>query len=263
MIVGNWKMHLDVSQASLLVHRISERIHAHQDVEVIIAPSLLTMQPISVQLDRRKFRLAAQNGYQIDEGAYTGEVSFAMLQELVHYAIIGHSERRTYFGEDLPIVRDKVAAALRNGISPILCVGETKQEKLLGESKQVLHDQVTTALSNVTSANVDQVVLVYEPQWTITTFDGVPAKPDEVESAIAFIRHQITELYGKKAAEGVRVLYGGGVNLDTVHSYLAAKGCDGVLVGSASLNYETFSNLVNIAHDHRDSRQKKDSDGNE
>ncbi len=247
LVVGNWKMNLDTSQASLLLHRLQEKIAIHRDIEVVLAPSLLTLQPLSLQLDRRKFRLAAQNAYFKDEGAYTGEVSFTMLQDLVHYVIIGHSERRVYFNEDLPMIRDKVAAAIRNDISPILCVGETTHEKLQGETKQVLHDQVTTALANVTSDEFEQVVLVYEPQWTITTFNGRPAKPDEVVSAMTYIRAQVKHLYGQKAAKDVRLLYGGSVDPDIVRAYLEIDGCDGVLVGSASLNYEKFAAVVDAA----------------
>ena len=127
-----------------------------------MAPSLLTLQPLSLQVDRRKFRLAAQNAYFKDAGAFTGEVSFTMLQDLVHYVIIGHSERRLYFNEDLPMIRDKVAAAIRNEISPILCVGETQTERRQGETNQVLHDQVTTALANVTADNIDKIVIAYQ-----------------------------------------------------------------------------------------------------
>ncbi|MEX1995650.1 MAG: triose-phosphate isomerase, partial [Candidatus Saccharimonadales bacterium] len=129
LIVGNWKMHLNASQASLLLHRLQEKIPIHRDIEVVLAPPMLTLQPLSLQIDRRKFRLAAQNAYHMDEGAYTGEVSFTMLRDLVHYVIVGHSERRRVFHEDLNTVRDKAAAAVRNDITPILCVGETKHER--------------------------------------------------------------------------------------------------------------------------------------
>src|SRR3989338_3815344 len=151
LIVGNWKMHLNASQASLLVHRLHERIMIHRDIEVVLAPPMLTLQPLSVQIDRRKFRLAAQNAYYVDEGAFTGEVSFTMLRDLVHYVIVGHSERRQVFGEDLDMIRDKMAAAFRNEITPLLCVGETKHERSDGETKQVLHDQLMTALHNLTA----------------------------------------------------------------------------------------------------------------
>lgn len=240
-------MHLNTSQASLLLHRLHERIKIHRDVEVVLAPSMLVLQPLSMQIDRRKFRLAAQNAYHKDEGAYTGEISFTMLRDLVHYVIIGHSERRLYFNESLDIVRDKVAAAVRNGITPILCVGESSHEWKAGETKQVLHDQLTSALTNLTANEIENIVIVYEPQWTITTFNGRPAKPDEAKSAMDFIRRQVNELYGKKPSERVRVVYGGSVDDHTVSSYLSIDGCDGVLVGGASLNYHKFAGIVDAA----------------
>ncbi len=248
LIVGNWKMHLNTSQSSLLLHRLHERIKIHRDIEVVLAPSMLTLQPLSMQIDRRKFRLAAQNAYQKDEGAFTGEVSFTMLQELVHYVIIGHSERRIYFGENLETVAAKVAAAVRNNIRPILCVGETKEERRSGESRQVLHDQITTALSDLTAGEIEDVVIAYEPVWAISTFEGELAKPDDVKKSMDFIRHQINELYGAKAANKVRILYGGSVDDQIVGGYLNIEGCNGVLVGAASLNYHKFSGIVDTAY---------------
>jgi triosephosphate isomerase len=248
LIVGNWKMHLDVHQSSLLVHRLNEHIRAHREVEVVLAPSMLALQPIALEIDRRKFRLAAQNAYFKDEGAYTGEVSFAMLSDLVQYAIIGHSERRIHFGETLEMVRDKVQAAVRSGIAPIICVGETKQERDNGETKQVLHDQVTTALQNLTSKDIETVVIAYEPVWAISTFGGITAKPDQVEQAVAFIRLQISELYGQKAAERIRIIYGGSVNEHDVAGYLEVPGVDGALPGAASLNYHQFAAIVDAAY---------------
>jgi triosephosphate isomerase len=248
LIVGNWKMHLNVHQSSLLVHRLSERIKVHRDLEVVLAPSMLALQPLSQQIDRRKFRLCAQDANATDEGAYTGEVSFAMLGDLVHYAIVGHSARRIYFHETLEMVRDKVQAAVRNGIVPIICVGETKQERDAGETRQVLHDQITTALQNLTSRDIEQIVVAYEPVWAISTFDGVVAKPDDIAKSIAFVRLQVRELYGERAAERMRVLYGGSVNDHDVRGYLEVEGVDGVLVGAASLNYHQFTGIVDAAH---------------
>lgn len=248
LIIGNWKMHLNTSQASLLLHRLHERIKIYRDIEVVLAPSTLVLQPLSMQIDRRKFRLAAQNGFYKDEGAYTGEVSFTMLRDLVHYAIIGHSERRLYFNEDHRVIRDKVAAAARNEITPVICVGETSQERKAGETKQVLHDQITTALSNLTSKEVAAAVIAYEPVWAISTFEGDLAKPDDVAVALAYIRHQVEELYGKKAAKDIRVLYGGSVDEHIARGYLEIDGCDGLLVGAASLNYHKFSGIVNSAY---------------
>lgn len=248
LIVGNWKMHLNVQQSSVLVHRLDEKIKIHREVEVVLAPSMLALQPLSLQIDRRKFRLGTQDAYYKDEGAYTGEVSFAMLGDLVHYAIVGHSERRIHFSESLEVVRDKVQAAVRNGIVPIVCIGETKEERRAGETKQVLHDQVTTALMNLTSKDIENIVIAYEPVWAISTFEGEAAKPDDVKKAVSYIRFQIAELYGKKAAERIRVLYGGSVNDQDVRGYLEIDGIDGALVGGASLNYEQFARIVEAAH---------------
>lgn len=248
LIIGNWKMHLNTSQASLLLHRLHERIRIHREIEVVLAPSLLVLQPLSVQIDRRKFRLAAQNAYCKDEGAYTGEVSFTMLRDLVHYVIIGHSERRLHFHETNDDTRDKVAAAARNEITPVLCVGETSQERRAGETKQVLYSQLVTALSNLTAGEVAAMVIAYEPVWAISTFEGQLAKPTEVATAINFIRHQVEELYGKRAARAVRVLYGGSVDDQVARGYLEIEGCDGLLVGGASLNYHQFAGIVDAAY---------------
>lgn len=241
LIVGNWKMHLNASQASILVHRLQERIKIYRDIEVVLAPSMLTLQPMSVQLDRRKFRLAAQNAYQRDEGPFTGEVSFTMLRDLVHYVIVGHSERRYIFREDLDMVRDKVAAAVRNEIMPILCVGETKTEREDGETKQVLHDQLMTALSNLTDREVKDVVIAYEPVWAI---GHITAKPDQVQESVNYIRSYISDVYSKKTGEDIRILYGGDVVPEVVQGILGIKGIDGFLVGHESINYHGFAEIV-------------------
>lgn len=246
LIVGNWKMHLNASQSSLLVHRLAERIPIYRNLEVVLAPSMLVLQPMSIQLDRRKFRLAAQNAYFRDEGAFTGEISFSMLRELVHYVIIGHSERRHIFDEDLPMIRDKVAAAFRNGITPILCVGETKHERSEGETKQVLHDQLMSALSNLTASEVGDMVIAYEPVWAIG-LENI-AKPDQIQTVMDYIRAYVRDVFGAKAAKNVRILYGGGVTADSTHGYLGVKGVDGFLVGHQSLNYHDFSQIISSAN---------------
>lgn len=257
LIAGNWKMHLNASQASLLLHRLTEQIAIHKNIEVVLAPSMLSIQSLSVQLDRRKFRLAAQNAYFQDEGAFTGEVSFSMLRDLVHYVIIGHSERRHVFNEDLPMIRDKVAAAVRNEITPMLCVGETKHERDEGEAKQVLHDQLMTALSNLTADEVAGMVIAYEPVWAIGS--GVIAKPADIESMISYIRGYARDVFGERAAKEVRILYGGSVVPEVIHGYLNIKGVDGFLVGGASLNYHDFSKIVDSAYRwQRNSQEDKD-----
>jgi triosephosphate isomerase len=248
MIAGNWKMNLNTHEASLLVKRLNDHIQIHRAIEVVLAPTLLTLQPISLEIDRRKFKLAAQNAYFKDEGAYTGEVSFTMLRELVDYVIIGHSERRIYFNETLESVRDKVQAAIRNGIAPILCVGETQHERAQGETRRVIHDQVTTALSNLTPEEVERVVIAYEPVWAISTFGGELAKPDDIKKITDQIRYQVKELYGEDVAGELRILYGGSVDDQIAGGYLALDGIDGCLVGGASLNYKKFAGIVDTAY---------------
>lgn len=246
LLVGNWKMHMNVSQASLFVHRLQERTRIHRDIEVVLSPTMLALQPMSMQIDRRKFRLAAQNAYSKDEGAFTGEVSFTMLRDLVHYVIVGHSERRMYFHEDLPMIRDKVAAAIRNEINPILCVGETQHERKEGMTKRVLHDQVTTALANLTAREVADVVIAYEPVWAIGS--GDPARPEQIQEAIDYIRHQVASLYGEKVSKHMRVLYGASVEPEFVGGILGLDGVDGLLVGGASINPYKFADIIEASY---------------
>lgn len=248
LVVGNWKMNLNVSEASLLVNRLDKKIKTHKDIEIVLAPTYLCLQPVSLEIDRRKFRLSAQDGYPKDEGAFTGEVSFTMMRDLVHYSIIGHSARRIYNNESLEFIRDKVQAAVRNGITPILCIGESKEEHTANETKRVLHDQLTTAISNLTSEEIQEIVIAYEPIWAISTFGGEVSKPDDMQKELVFIRQQISELHGEAVAADVRLLYGGSVNESDAHAYLSLKDCDGVLVGAASLNYEKFSGIVDAAY---------------
>ena len=258
-------MHMNASQASLLLHRLQERIPIYKDVEVVLAPSMLTLQPLSVQIDRRKFRLAAQNAYFVDEGAFTGEVSFTMLRELVHYVIIGHSERRRIFGESLDMIKQKVGAAVRNDITPILCVGETKTERDEGETKQVLHDQLLSGLADLTPAEVGDMVIAYEPVWAIsdgTNFENhFVAKPQQVAEAVDYIRRYIKDVFNDKASREVRILYGGSAVPDIVHGFLEVPGVDGFLVGGASLNYHTFSSIVQACHSwQRDGHEEEEED---
>ena len=251
LIAGNWKMHLNTSQASVLVHRLQERVKIHRDVEVVLCPTMMTLQPLSMQIDRRKFRLGAQNAHFEDEGAFTGEVSMTMLRDLVHYVLVGHSERRHVFGETNDDVTKKVAAAVRNEISPIICVGETKHDRTQGETKQVLHDQTVAALRDVTSRDMHNVVFAYEPVWAISNGANYAnhevATPEQVATAIKVIRDNVAHLYGKTAAGRLRVLYGGSSNADNSRAYLETDGVDGLLVGGASLNYHQFSDMVDSA----------------
>jgi triosephosphate isomerase len=242
LIAGNWKMHLKAAEASLLVHRLQERIENHRNTEVVLAPSFLTLQPLSTQIDRRKFRLAAQNCHWEDQGAFTGEVSATMLHDLVHYVIIGHSERRYIFNETDDDIARKVAAVIRNNMTPILCVGETKADRHESATKQVLHDQLMVNLKNITSSEARGLVVAYEPVWAIGT--GIHPTHEQVAEAVHTIRHNVAEMFGQKVESELRVLYGGSVDPEVAGGYLNINGIDGLLIGGASLNCESFSQIV-------------------
>jgi triosephosphate isomerase len=245
MIAGNWKEHFTVAEASHFLHRLEETVVNHHSIEVVLFPNILTLQPLSVQLDRRKFRLGAQDGFYEDAGAYTGEVSMAMIRDLVHYVLVGHSERRHIFNENDDVVAKKTAAAIRNGIMPVVCIGETLQERLAGETKQVLHNQITAGLMNLTSREAGAIVIAYEPVWAIGT--GEFAKPDQVYEVVKYIRRQVAELFGERTSKNIRILYGGSVDENNAASYLNLDDCDGALIGGASLNQYKFSKIVESA----------------
>jgi len=247
LIVGNWKMHFTVGEASLFLHKLQAQVPSFRDVETVICPNMLTLQSLSLQIDRRKFKLGAQNCYHRDEGAFTGEVSATQMRALVDYIIVGHSERRHIFNEDDKLIALKVQAVLRNGMQPILCVGETAHERVEGETAQVLHAQVSAGLSNVISGEINRVIIAYEPVWAIGT--GQYDKADDAASAIRHIRKHIEAMFGKKAAAGVRILYGGSVDASDAGGYLVAEGVDGLLIGGTSLKALAFSQIIQKAHE--------------
>lgn len=246
LIVANWKMNLNTHEASLFVHKLAGMVPIHRDVEVVLAPTLLALQSLSLQIDRHQFKLAVQNLYWRDSGAFTGEVSATQLRGVADYAIIGHSERRHIFHETDKDVRNKVQAAIRNEIKPILCIGETAQERTDGETREILHDQLVGGLANITSEELQHITIAYEPVWAIGT--GNNAMPDDVKMAADTIRNQIKHLYGAHAADEIRLLYGGSVKPESAASYMAIDGIDGLLVGGASLDAHGFSDIVAKAH---------------
>lgn len=251
LIIGNWKMNLDIHQASLYVHQLTEKLLEHDGVEVVLAPPNLALQTLSLQAKRRQFKLCAQNVYFQDHGAYTGEISATMLRGLVNYVLVGHSERRHIFGETDKDIRAKVQAVLRNELTPVLCIGETAEERANNETKHVLHDQLTGGLANVTSEDMKHVVIAYEPVWAISNgkdFDNhTTPTPDDLEKVRDIIRHHIDSLYGEATEKKVRILYGGSANADNAAAYLAVKGIDGLLVGGASLKLNDFTAIVTTA----------------
>lgn len=246
IIIGNWKMNLNMQEASLYLHKLSEMIPAQRTVDVVLAPTMLTLQSLSLQVNRRQFKLAAQNSYWRDSGAYTGEVPAAHLRGVVDYVIVGHSERRYSFMESDKDVRAKMQAAVRNNLQPILCVGETAAEKAHGETKDAIHDQLIGGLANLTSDELSEIVIAYEPVWAVGTGDN--ATPADVKEAVRVIRRQVSQLFGAKISKEVRVIYGGSVSVNSAGSYLAIDGVDGLLIGNASLDAHQFSEIVNMAY---------------
>lgn len=246
LIIGNWKMNLGVHEASLYLHKLANEVKIHRNVEVVIAPTILALQTLSLQINHRQFKLAAQNFYWRDHGAFTGEVSASQLRGIVSYGLVGHSERRHVFHETDKDTRAKVQAAIRNGIRPVLCVGETISERTSGETKDVIHDQLIGGLANITSEELPDVIIAYEPVWAIGT--GNNALPRDVIEAVVSIRSQLKHLYGAKVAQEVQVLYGGSITPDSAAEYLALDGVDGLLVGGASLDAHAFMTIVEKAY---------------
>jgi triosephosphate isomerase len=255
LLIGNWKMNLTVGEASLYVHKLNKEVQTHRNVEISLAPTTLCLQPLSLQIDHKKFSLTAQNLYWRDEGAYTGEVSAHQLHGLVKYAIIGHSERRHVFHEHERDIRAKVQAAVRNRITPVLCVGETALEKSEGESLAVLHDQIVGGLANLTAEEVAEMVIAYEPVWAISagkdfSHHATPTAGD-VAAMVKGIRNQVEHLFGKKTAKSVRVIYGGSASSENAAELLSVHDLDGLLPGGASLRLEEFTKIVELAHERR------------
>lgn len=242
LVIANWKMNLNMHESSVFLHRLSEKVRSHRNLETIIAPSTFTLQSLSLQVNHRQFKLAAQNFYWRDYGAFTGEVSIAQLRGIVQYALVGHSERRNIFHETDKDIRAKVAAAIRNNIRPILCIGETSDERNNGETDLVINDQLLGGLANVSSEDIEKVVIAYEPVWAIGT--GVNANPEDLRKAVRTIRNQIKHLYGIKSAENIQVVYGGSVQPEFASDYANVKGVDGLLIGGASLSAEKFEQIV-------------------
>lgn len=249
LFIANWKMHNNVQQASHFLYRLGKRMpHIPRKSEVVICPSFVALQPLARQLRDSSIRLGAQNVHYADEGTHTGEVSALMLKGIVDYVIIGHSERRAQFGEKDDVIAKKVAAAVRNEITPILCIGETYNDRQEGMTNRVLHDQLVGALSLITPEELMNVGLVvaYEPVWAISKGDGKGqhAKPEDIEKAIDRLHTTIKELYGQPSSTNVRYVYGGSTNPDNVKAYLKTKGVEGFLIGGASLNYQQFASMI-------------------
>lgn len=247
-IMGNWKMNFTVGESSLFLHKLQTKLHSSHSLQVVVAPSLVALQPLSLQVDRRKIKLAAQNFYHRDFGAFTGEVSISQLRNLVDYAIIGHSERRHILGESDRDITLKVAAALRNGLTPVLCIGETSEERKNGETADVIRDQLLSGLEEVSSEDISKVIIAYEPVWAISsTKDSTPATPDVISEVIKLIRGTLASTFGEEITEQTSVLFGGSVKPTNAAAYLGIPGVNGLLIGGASLVAPEFLDIIETA----------------
>lgn len=241
-------MNFSVGEASVYLHKLLQKIRASKDVEVIVAASTIALQPLSLQIDRKKMRLAAQGANYHDFGAYTGETSFTQLRGIVDYSIIGHSERRQLFHETDKDIRESVAAALRNQITPILCVGETETERTFGETHDVLRDQLLGGLSQVSVEDIPKIMVAYEPVWAIsTTTDSKLASPDDIAEIAKFLRSTLDDAYSESIAKKIPILYGGSVKPSNAGAYLTVPGINGLLVGGASLIGDQFIEIIETA----------------
>jgi triosephosphate isomerase (TIM) len=247
LMAGNWKMNLNHLEAIAHVQKIAFTLNDedHENVEVAFLVPFTDLRSVQTLVDGDKFKVkyGAQDLSAHDKGAYTGEVSGAMLDRLgVSYAAVGHSERRQYHAEDDVLVNAKVQAALRHGITPILCIGEGLDVRRAGDHVAHTVAQLDGGLSGLTSEQVSDVVIAYEPVWAIGT--GETASPEDAQEVCAAIRARLREVHGAAVAEKVRVLYGGSVKSSNVASIMAKDDIDGALVGGASLDPDEFVALV-------------------
>lgn len=242
IIAGNWKMNTTVDEAVTLVQELVPLITAIDGVEKVVCPPFVSLAPVAPLLGE-DIALGAQNVFYEDKGAYTGEISPVMLAPLCRYVIIGHSERRQYFGETDEIVNRKVQAAMRHGLRPIVCVGENLQQNEAGETEAVVTGQVRRSLANVADAR--SLVVAYEPIWAIGT--GRPATGAGANAVIGLIRQTLGDLFGGEAAAAIRIQYGGSVTAANSAEFLSQPEIDGALVGGASLRASEFAAVVAAA----------------
>jgi triosephosphate isomerase (TIM) len=245
IIAGNWKMNKTRAEAHDLATKLIPLVSRIKDREIVLAPAFTALQAVSETIKGTNMALSAQNLFWEDKGAFTGEISAEMLLDLgCKYVIIGHSERRQYFGETDETVNKKVRQALNKGLLPIVCVGELLSEREAGKAHDVIDRQITGALKGVTAAEMTRIVIAYEPVWAIGT--GKTATPDQANEIHAFIRKKIKALYGGDVSEGLRIQYGGSVTPENVSALMSKPDIDGALVGGASLKPESFAALVNF-----------------
>ncbi len=241
LIAGNWKMNLTPSQTSEYIKAFLPLVEGIEDREVLLCPPFTSLCVAQEALKGSRVKLGAQNCHYEERGAFTGEVSLDMLKELgVSYVIVGHSERRWLFGEPDELINKKITACLHKGIRPILCVGEKLEEREAGLTFKVIETQIRLALSGI-EEYTDKIDIAYEPVWAIGS--GNPASPEDAQLVHAFIKELLSQINPRHEGK-TRVLYGGSVNTSNAGSFMAMRDIDGLLVGGASLNPETFSQIV-------------------
>ena len=240
LIAGNWKMNCTVDEAVALASSLRENLGSVIGVEVAICPPFVALAPVRELLGDTAIKLGAQDAFYLDSGAYTGAVSPAMLAPLCRYVIVGHSERRQFFGETDDVVARKVAAVARHKLDPILCVGETLAEFEAGKTIEVLQRQLSPVLAAIEPLTT--LVVAYEPVWAIGS--GRSAEPSSVNHTVAEIRGRLRSDWGARIADGIRILYGGSVSAGNVADYIRMDEIDGALVGGASLRAQEFCDIV-------------------
>jgi triosephosphate isomerase (TIM) len=243
ILAGNWKMNMTATQARDLAAKLIPLVSGVKDRDIVLGPPFTALAAVGEALKGTNISLSAQNLHWEDKGAFTGEISAEMLLDLgCRYVIIGHSERRQYFGEADDTVNKKAKQALRKGLLPILCVGETLAEREAGKLNDIIGRQVTGGLKDISADDMKKVVIAYEPVWAIGT--GRTATPEQANEVHALIRQKVKTLYGADIAEGLRIQYGGSVTPENVSQLMAMPDIDGALVGGASLKPESFAALV-------------------
>ncbi len=248
IIAGNWKMNKTflTSRELLLevIHGLSNDVL--DKTEVVVCPPFTSLALASELIKDKKIGLGAQNIHQKDDGAYTGEISAPMIKSLnCQYVILGHSERRQYFGEPNHLINAKVKNALKNEIKPILCVGETLEEREKNLHLKIVDEQVTLGLKDLSVENMKNVIVAYEPVWAIGT--GKTASPEQANDMHVAIREAVENLFGKETADNTRILYGGSMNDKNASELLAKQDIDGGLIGGASLKADSFIKIINSA----------------
>jgi triosephosphate isomerase len=243
IIAGNWKMYKTGAEAVALVNALKAAVAGVESVEIVVCPPFTALAAVGPALAGSNVQLASQNVHWEKEGAFTGEISAPMLKELgVRYAVIGHSERRQFFGETDAGVNKRTKAALANGLRPIVCVGETLKEREANKTEHVVRTQITGGLAGLSKNEMLETVIAYEPVWAIGT--GKTATPQQAQDVHAFIRKLIASLFDADTASRVCIQYGGSVKPDNAKELLGQPDIDGALVGGASLKADGFAAIV-------------------